>query len=141
MSSQATYNVTGTTPGSHTYRAVFTPTAGSAFEASQDSGDVVVKAASVKAASSVKESFPASVAAGKRASGVVTVVLAGVSNKATGSVKILKGTKVLVTKTLSAGKVSIKLPKLVKGLNKLKIVYGGSGTALGSNKSFTIKQK
>ncbi|MCW2796998.1 Ig-like domain repeat protein [Nocardioides sp.] len=139
VSGQATYDKTGTTPGAHTYTAFFTPTSGSAFEPSESS-PVTVNVKS-KTTSSIKESFPASVAKGKRASGVVTVTLAGLSAKATGSVKIKKGSKTLVTKTLSNGKATIKLPKLAKGKNTLKITWGGNSNATGSSKQFTITQK
>jgi hypothetical protein len=139
VSGQATYDVTGATPGAHTYKAVFTPAAGSAFEPSQ-STDVSVTVKD-KTTSSITESFPASVAKGKRASGVVTVKLAGLSAKATGPVKITEGSKTLVTKALSGGKASIKLPKLAKGKHTLKITWAGDANATGSSKTFTIKQK
>jgi hypothetical protein len=94
-----------------------------------------------KTTSSITESFPASVLAGKRAKGVVTVKLAGLSASATGSVKITEGSKTLVTKALSGGKATIKLPKLKKGKHTLKITWAGDSNATGSSKTFTIKQK
>jgi hypothetical protein len=139
VSGQATYDVTGATPGAHTYSAVFTPAAGSAFEPSQ-SGDVTVTVKSTTT-SSIKETFPASVDAGKKAKGVVTVTLAGISAKATGSVRIKDGSKTLVTKALSGGKATITLPKLSKGKHTLKITWKGDANAAGSSKTFTIKQK
>jgi ABC-type phosphate transport system substrate-binding protein len=139
VSGQATYDVTGATPGAHTYKAVFTPAAGSAFEPSQ-SADVSVTVKD-KTTSSITESFPAAVEKGKRASGVVTVKLAGIQAKATGSVKITEGSKTLVTKPLSGGKATVKLPKLAKGKHTLKITWAGDANASGSSKTFTIKQK
>ncbi|MFA6577033.1 MAG: Ig-like domain repeat protein [Nocardioides sp.] len=139
VSGQATYDVSGATPGAHTYTAVFTPAAGSAFEPSESSPvSVTVKD---KTTSSIKETFPASVESGKKAKGVVTVVLAGISAKATGSVKIKDGSKTLVTKALSGGKASITLPKLSTGKHTLKITWAGDANATGSSKTFTIKQK
>lgn len=134
-SGQAVKTLSGLTPGSKTYTAVFNPADGSVFAASSDNGTGVVKTSS-----SIKETFPASVKQGKRASGVVTVTLTGISAKATGSIKITKGAKVLVTRTLSGGKVTIKLPALTNGINKLKITYVGNGNAVGSTKTFTVKQ-
>lgn len=139
VSGQATYDVSGATPGAHTYSAVFTPAAGSVFEPSESSPVSVTVAD--KTTSSIKETFPASVEKGKKAKGVVTVTLAGISAKATGSVKIKDGSKTLVTKALSGGKATITLPKLSKGKHTLKISWKGDANAAGSSKTFTIKQK
>ncbi|GAB3785562.1 Ig-like domain repeat protein [Nocardioides ungokensis] len=136
VSGQATYNATGLSAGSHDFRAAFTPASGSAFDPSQGTSS-----ATVKTASKVTESFPASIAKGQRAKGVVTVVLTGVANAATGKVKVLLGRKTLATATLSGGRATVKLPALAKGTNKLKAVYAGNATAAGSQKSFTITQK
>ncbi|MDP2772592.1 MAG: Ig-like domain-containing protein, partial [Nocardioides sp.] len=88
----------------------------------------------------ISESFPAKVKAGNRAKGTITVVLAGVSAKATGTVKVMKGAKKVAAKRLANGKVTIALPKLKAGVNKLKIVWGGNGMSAGSTKTFKIKQ-
>ena len=136
VSGQATYDATGLTAGSHAFRAVFTPASGSSFDPSE-----ATKSGTVKTSSKVTESFPASVAKGQRAKGVVTVVLADVAKAATGKVKVLLGRKPLATATLSGGRATVKLPALAKGTNKLKAVYAGSATAVGSQKSFTITQK
>ena len=69
----------------------------------------------VKAAATVSESFPATVAKGKRAKGTVTVTLTGVTAKATGTVKVMQGKKAIATGKLAKGKVTITLPKLSKG--------------------------
>lgn len=134
-SGQAIATVSNVAPGAHTYRAVFTPAAESFFDPSEDTGT-----GTVKTSSKISESFPAKVKAGKRAKGTIAVVLAGVSAKATGKVKVLKGAKAIASKALVGGKVTITLPKLKAGLNKLKIVWGGNGVAVGSTKAFTIKQ-
>ncbi|GEP37764.1 hypothetical protein NPS01_14270 [Nocardioides psychrotolerans] len=134
-SGQAVATLTGVAPGAHTYRAVFTPQEGSFFDASEDEGT-----GSVKTSSTIAESFAATIKAGKRAKGTITVTLAGVSSKATGTVKVLKGSKVLASKALTAGKAVITLPKLTNGVNRLKVVWAGNGVAAGSSKAFTIKQ-
>jgi len=124
------------TPGSHTFRAVFTPATNTAFGSSEGTGTGTVQ----KATSSITESFAKKVAAGKRAKGTVTVILAGASAKAGGIVKIKEGAKVLVTKTLANGSVKVKLPKLKPGKHKLKIVWAGDANATGSQLVFKIKQ-
>lgn len=121
-----------TTPGEHTYTAVFTPEEGSVFEPSQDDATVMVKAPA-----KISESFPATVAKGKKAVGTVTVSAPG---GATGKVMIKEGSKTLKSASLKGGKAKFTL-KLSKGKHKLKAVYAGSGTVAGSSKSFTIKQK
>lgn len=134
-SGQAVATLTGVTPGAHTYRAVFTPQQGSFFDASEDEGT-----GSVKTSSTIAESFATTVKAGKKAKGTITVTLAGVASKATGTVRVLKGSKVLASKALTAGKAVITLPKLTTGVNKLKVVWAGNGVAAGATKAFTIKQ-
>ncbi|HYF74021.1 MAG TPA: Ig-like domain-containing protein, partial [Nocardioides sp.] len=86
----------------------------------------------------VAESFPASVAAGAKAKGTVTVTGDGAT--ATGKVTIMQGAKVLKTATLKGGKATFTL-KLAKGKNKLKAVYAGNADVAGASTSFTIKQK
>ncbi|MEO5853063.1 MAG: substrate-binding domain-containing protein [Nocardioides sp.] len=143
VSGQAT-RIQPAAPGTHTYRAVFTPAANSPFTASEGSGAVTIASTggtpAAKAASTIKESFAKTVKAGKRAKGTVTVTLKGVATKATGKIKIKKGSKTLVTKSLSGGKVTVKLPRLQNGKNKLKIVWGGDAAGLPGKLAFTIKQ-
>jgi ABC-type phosphate transport system substrate-binding protein len=131
VSGQATATVNSVSGGKHTYTAEFTPATGSNFEASSDDATV-----SVKTASAISESFPATVAKGKKAKGTIKV-----TGGATGSVSIMKGSKTLKKAKLSGGKVTITLPKLAKGKNTLKAVYAGNAAVAGSTKSFTIKQK
>jgi ABC-type phosphate transport system substrate-binding protein len=135
VSGQATYTKTGTTPGTHSYTAMFTPTAGSVFNPSQGAGSGYVKTSS-----KITESFPAKVKQGVHAKGTITVLLKGITNKAKGKVKVFAGHKLLVKKGLSHGKVTLKLPKLKKGKNHLKIVWAGDTHAFGKTKKFTIKQ-
>ncbi len=134
VSGQATYDVTGATPGSHTYTAKFMPADG--FDPSEATDSVVVKTSST-----LTESFPAKVKQGKRAKGTITVALAGVDDSATGLVRVLMGHKVLGKGQLSGGSVTIRLAKLPKGKNMLKAVWAGNSVATGSTKKFTITQK
>jgi hypothetical protein len=138
VSGQATLNLSGVAAGAHTYRAVYTPS-DAVFLGSEGTSTVTIAAAVAKAKPAIAESFPATVAKGKKAKGTVTVVGDGAT--ATGTVKIMKGSKVLKTATLKNGKATITLPKLATGKNTLKAVYGGSGKVAGATKSFTIKQK
>jgi ABC-type phosphate transport system substrate-binding protein len=129
----ATVKLTGVEPGTHTYTAMFTPDEGSVFDPSEAEADVFVLFGS-----KLTESFPAKVAKGKRATGVVTVITDG---NPTGKVMIKEGKKTLRTATLKGGKAKITLPKLSKGKHRLKAVYGGNAKVAGSSKSFTITQK
>ncbi len=135
VSGQASYNASGSV-GSHSYTAKFVPADGSQFDASEGS-----KTVSIKAKSSISESFPATVKKGKRASGTVTVKLTGASDKATGSVKVKEGKKVLAKGKLKNGKVAFTLPALKKGKHTLKAVWAGDGNGVAADKSFTITQK
>jgi len=76
VSGAATYTATGVSVGEHTYRAVFTPAEGSAFEPSEGEDTV-----SVKTSATIAETFPASVAAGAKAKGTVTVSAAGATHR------------------------------------------------------------
>lgn len=134
ISGQATTTVSGLTPGKVSYRAVYTPEAGSAFEPSEATGT-----GTVKTSSTVVAAFPKSVKAGKAAKGTVTVKLAGVSTAATGKVSVKLGSKTLASGSLKAGKVTLTLKKLKTGANKLKAVYAGDANAVGSQKTFTVK--
>lgn len=136
VSGAATYVVTGATPGAHTYTAVFKPAEGSAFDPSEATAEVLVRTSA-----SLTETFPATVAAGKRAKGTVTVTLADVSDVATGKVVVKLGRKVVGSGTLSGGKTVIRLARLPKGKNVLKATYGGDAHAAPASKKFTIKQQ
>ncbi|MEP9363776.1 Ig-like domain repeat protein [Nocardioides sp. CN2-186] len=133
VSGQATATLTGVTPGEHTYTAEFVPASGTKFDPS--TGDATL---TVKTGSKLAESFPATVAKGAKAKGSVTVTADGAT--ATGTVKIMKGSKTLGTAKLKNGVATFTL-KLSKGKNSLKAVYAGDDQVAGSSKSFSIKQK
>ena len=134
-SGQATLNVKAT-PGSHTYTANFVPDL-----SSPDDPSTAQRTVTVKAAATVSESFPASVAKGKRAKGTVTVTLTGVSAKATGTVKVREGKKAIASGKLAKGKVTITLPKLSKGKHNLKAEWAGDSHGAAASKAFTVTQK
>ncbi len=134
----ATLNLSGLAPGTYPVSAAYTPTADSAFVASEGSATAVVTTSS-----SLKESFPSSVKGKKSAKGVVTVSLAGTSAKATGKVVIKKGSKTIATATLTNGQASfrIKASKLGKGKSTLIASWAGNALSAGSTKSFSITVK
>ena len=134
-SGQATLTVK-TTPGAHSYTANFVPDL-----SSPDAASSAQRAVMVKTSATVKESFPAKVAKGARAKGAVTVTLAGVPDKATGSVKVMQGKKVVAKAKLVKGKVTIKLPRLTKGAHHLKAAWAGDSHGAAAAKAFTITQK
>jgi ABC-type phosphate transport system substrate-binding protein len=122
-------------PGSHTYRAVFTPAANSSFQGSEGSGTGTVQ----KATSSVKADFPGKVKFGKKAKGTVTVALTGSTSKAAGTVTVKDGSKVVGTGTLSGGTVKITLKKLKPGKHTLTVTYEGDANATGSSTTVKVK--
>ncbi|HRI97330.1 MAG TPA: Ig-like domain repeat protein [Nocardioides sp.] len=135
LTSGAAVRVQNASPGSHTYRAVFTPAANSPFLASEGTGTGTVE----KAVSTIKSSFPKTVKFGKKAKGTVTVTLSGSSSKATGKVTIKEGKKVVGTGTLSNGKVKITLKKLSPGKHKLTISWPGDANGNASEVKIKIK--
>ncbi|AJR18217.1 hypothetical protein GUY44_26660 [Pimelobacter simplex] len=132
----ATLNLSNVTPGAHRYAAVYAPTVGTVFQASE--GAVTVTA---KTSAKVTETFAASVKRGKKAKGTVVVTLAGTSTKATGKVTVKVGSKVVGSGTVVNGKATITLKKLKKGKNKLVATWGGNALAPAASLAFTIKQK
>ncbi len=71
---------------------------------------------------------------GKRVKIGITVAVAGVTGPI-GTIKVNDGAKMLKTLPLSSvatGKISWKMPKLKPGKHKIKVVYLGNGTTLGS---------
>jgi ABC-type phosphate transport system substrate-binding protein len=135
VSGQAKYKASGAV-GNHTYTAKYVPSDGSQFDPSE-----VSKKVFLKAKSSIAESFPAQVAKGDRAKGTVTVTLTGISDKATGTVKVKAGKKTLAKGKLAKGKVTLKLPALTKGTHHLKATWGGDDHGVSASTSFTITQK
>jgi len=136
VSGQATATVSAS-PGSHTYRAVYTPgVANSPFNPSEGTGTGTVQ----KASSSLKADFPKTVKFGKKAKGTVTVTLNGSSAKATGTVTVKDGSKVVGTGTLVNGKVTIRLKKQLKpGKHTLTISWPGDTNGNGSETKVKIK--
>ena len=132
----ATLNLSNVAPGAHRYAAVYAPTVGTVFQASE--GAVSVTA---KTSAKLGESFPATVKKGKRAKGAVVVTLAGTGAKATGRVTVRVGGKVVGSGNVVQGKATITLKKLKKGKNRLVATWGGNALAPATSLAFTIKQK
>ncbi|MCY7396849.1 MAG: substrate-binding domain-containing protein [Nocardioides sp.] len=130
-------------PGPHTYRAVFTPAANTAFTGSEGVGTGTV----AKATSSLKESFSSKATVTKKGKktvvkpvkGKVTVTLVGSTAKATGKVVVKRGSKTVGTAALANGVASFKLKGLKPGKNKLKATWAGDANGNGSTLRFTIK--
>jgi len=139
VSGQATRLVSGLAPGTHTYRAVFAPAAGSVFDPSEGSGQVFVKTSS-----KLKETFASSVKLSDgKLKGKVKVNLVGVSAKAKGKVTLYLGKTKLGSQKIVNGKASfkVKVGKLAVGKNKLKAVWAGDANAVGSTLKFNVKRK
>jgi ABC-type phosphate transport system substrate-binding protein len=135
----ATLTLGGRAPGAYSVSAIYTPDPETTFVASQGTGT-----ARVKAASSIRETFPASVKKkAASAKGVVTVAFSGLSTKPTGKVVIKKGAKTVGTGVLKAGKATITLAKAKVGTGKstLRITYAGNANGFGSTRAFTITFK
>jgi len=122
-------------PGSHTYRAVFTPAANTPFTTSEGTGTGTV----AKATSSVSAKFAKKAKAGKKVKGTVTVTLNGATAKASGTVTVTLGKKTVGTGTLSNGVAKVTLKKLKIGKNKLTITWAGDANANGSSTTATVK--
>jgi ABC-type phosphate transport system substrate-binding protein len=123
------------TPGSHTYRAVYTPATNSVFLGSEGTGTGTVS----KASSSLKASFPKSATLGKKIKGSVTVTLSGSAAKATGTVKVMNGKKVVGTGTVKNGVAKITLKLTKAGTYKLVASWGGDANGNGSTTKFKVK--
>lgn len=124
-------------PGTYAVKATY---AGS----SQVAGSTATKSLVVaKAAPVISESFPTATLVGKPGTGTVKVAIAGSTLKPTGTVRIYRGTTLLKSVTLSSttGSVSITLPKLPKGTQKLLIKYYGSAKVNAGSKYFYLTQK
>ncbi|MXG91747.1 PstS family phosphate ABC transporter substrate-binding protein [Nocardioides flavescens] len=139
LSSGQAVRVQPTTPGTHTYRAVFTPAANTAFTTSEGTGAGVVSATATKVASSISAKFPKKAKAGKKVKGTVTVTLAGSSAKASGVVTVTLGKKTVGKGTLSNGVAKVTLKKLKPGKNKLTITWAGDNNGNASTAKATIK--
>lgn len=117
------------------YDVVATYAGSGAVGGSVAEGTLVVAAAAAR----IAETLPATVAAGKRATGTITVTGGGLP--ATGKVVVLRGTKKLAAGTLRQGKLTLTLPALPKGRNVLTVKYAGSGNVSAATSKFTLTQK
>ena len=125
------------TLGSHSYKAVFTPTSPTAYGSS---GSAAVKVTKSATTTSLTLS-PTTVKKGTSAKAVVTVK--STSKPPTGKVVIKENGKVIASGTLkvsgTTGKVTITLPKtLAVGKHSLTASYAGSGYTGSSWKTATL---
>lgn len=123
--------LTGVAPGSHSYKAVYTSS--SSLFTGSTSG---TKTVSVKGASKTTVSMKSTFSATTRQKAVVTVTTLG--HAAAGKVVAKMGTKTLASGTLSAGKVTITLPKIAKGKHTLTFSYLGNTTTAASRATKTV---
>jgi len=126
--------------GSHTHRAVFTPTTATAYATSSSAQVKVTKSATTTSLTL----SPTTVKKGSAARAVVTVK--GTSKPPTGKVQIKENGKVIATGTLkvtgNTGKATIVLPKnLSVGKHSLTASYAGSAYTASSWKSATLTVK
>jgi ABC-type phosphate transport system substrate-binding protein len=135
LTSGQAVRVQPTSAGTHTYRAVYTPAANTAFTGSEGTGTGTVQ----KVASTIAADFPSKVVKGKKVKGTITVKLTGASVSATGTVTIKLGSKTVGTGTLSNGKVTIKLKGLKVGKNKLTASWAGDANGNASSVDFKVK--
>lgn len=135
LTSGQAVRVQNTAPGTHTYRAVFTPAANSPFLTSEGTGTGTVQ----KASSTTTADYPSKVVQGKKVKGTITVKLTGSSSAATGTVTIKLGSKTVGTGTLSNGTVKIKLTGLKVGKNKLTASWAGDTNGNASSVDFKVK--
>ncbi|WP_405772510.1 Ig-like domain repeat protein [Streptomyces sp. NBC_01538] len=84
-----------------------------------------------KANPAVSTSAPTSVSHTARAK--VTVKVTATGTTPTGTVRVYEGSRIIATGTLSAGKVTVTLPKLSRGRHTLHASYTGSSTVLAKN--------
>ncbi|MGX9888811.1 Ig-like domain repeat protein [Streptomyces sp. NPDC002276] len=91
-----------------------------------------------KANAAVSKTSPASI--GHTARAKVTVKVTATGTTPTGTVRVYEGSRIIATGTLSAGKVTITLPRLSRGTHTLHAYYAGSTTVnTKSGANFTIK--
>lgn len=130
----ATLDVTGVTPGSHTYTAKFVSGNPAAFtDSTSADATVTVKETSTTTATVVAKSY------GHASTATVNVVSNGAA--AAGNVTVKVGSTVVGTKALTSGAAVFTLPAtLPAGARTLTATYAGDTNTAGSvgTKSFTI---
>jgi ABC-type phosphate transport system substrate-binding protein len=120
--------LTRVAPGTHTYKASYTPADAAAFVGS-DSGTKTARVA--KLASKTTVTMVSKFGATKRVPATVKVLAGG--RAAAGKVVVKDGLKQIASGLLKSGKVSILLPRLKAGSHKLHFNYVGNATTKGSS--------
>jgi ABC-type phosphate transport system substrate-binding protein len=128
----ALLNLSGVAPGTHVYKAVFASSDTGAWPDSTSA----TKSVTVKAASKTTVTMPSKFRATQQAKAVVKVTTLGAAAK--GSVKVMKGTKVLGKQALVAGKTTFTLPRFRPGTFKLVFAYLGNAKTAPSKVTKTV---
>lgn len=118
------------------YPVVVTYPGSAIHAASSKTATLVVKQAKLSAT----ETFPSTVAKGKRAKGTVKVTLNNSSIVPTGKIVIKRKWKVLAAAWLRNGQVTITLPALIRGMNELTINHAGTSNIAPLKKTFFVLQ-
>ncbi|WP_327697151.1 Ig-like domain repeat protein [Streptomyces sp. NBC_00459] len=122
----------------HLKVATHTLTVSYAGAAKLNSSSVSVSLKVTKATPAVTATAPASIS--HTAAAKVTVKATATGTTPAGTVRVYEGTRILATGTLSAGKVTVTLPKLAKGKHTLHAFYAGSTTVNSkSGPNFVVK--
>ncbi|NEA62245.1 Ig-like domain repeat protein [Streptomyces sp. SID12488] len=122
----------------HLKVATHTLTVSYAGSAKLNSSSATVSLKVTKATPAVTATAPASVSHTARAK--VTVKVTATGTTPTGTVRVYEGSRIIATGTLSAGKVTVTLPKLSKGKHTLHAFYAGSTTVNSKNgANFVVK--
>lgn len=124
----AVVSLTGVSPGTHTYTAVFSPANAALFKPSTSAGRSVSVA---RVASKTTVRMPLTFSKTQRVRAIVRVTRSG--GPATGRIVVKKGPKTVARGALNRmGKVTIQLPRLPRGSYRLVFRYGGNATTLPS---------
>ena len=123
--------------GARSVVAKYTPSAKSAFAASDSAAASVSVLAAAKAATRLVEKFKASYPKALVYKAKVLVKETAVGAP-TGKIIVKRGKKVVGKATIKAGKAVLKLKMLKKGTNKLIAIYKGDSKFVGSKKKFKI---
>ena len=129
---------TGVAAGSHSYKAVYTPSNTAAFTGSESApAAVTVAALATKKASKTTVAMQTRFSHTVRAKATIKVVRAG--HPATGQVRVRMGTKLLAKGKLVKGKLVVRLPHLKKGKHRLRFDYLGNHTTFASHSLVRVK--
>jgi len=124
-------SLSGVTPGTHSYKAVYTP-ASDYWTGSTSAA----KSLAVKGASRTTVSMPSTFSTTRRVKATISVTTLG--KPASGKVVVRMGTHQIAAGTLSAGQVTVLLPRLAKGKHTLTFAYLGNARTAASKVTKTV---